>query len=188
MSKCNTHAHTHSSMDSCIYAFFHSSWTICFNFFRIIIFPFYISAKQAGMFGSSSPLLAPPPCSGLINSTAGSECQPVDSCLHVQLWTERKTYILHIRGQINSEWSRAADRIDGAPGDGLWSRFINHNPATPVRTLTPPLMSSAESHATSVVKIPPSNCCYSEPNTDRPYRPYSLICSQYLDAGSLSVR
>lgn len=37
-----------------------------------------------------------------MDATAGSVCQPVDSCLHVQLRTGRGTYVLHIRGQINS--------------------------------------------------------------------------------------
>lgn len=45
-------------------------------------------------------------------------------------------------------------------------------------------MSSAEPPATSVVKIPPSNCRNVQPIADRPD---SLTRAQYLDVGQLIV-
>lgn len=95
---------------------------------------------------------------------------------------------MHICGQINSARSRAGeDLIDGAPGDGLWSRFINHNPATPVLTLSPTLMSSVEPHAASVIEMPTSDCCPGDPRTLIHRSDRIRSCSQYVDVASLSV-
>lgn len=136
---------------------------------------------------SSVPLLSPHPCSGLINSTAWSECQPVDSCPHAQLWKQWRTYILHIRGQINSARSRAGDRIDGRTemDDGaaslitiqpllfwrwhlLWCHQQNHTPRVLLRS---PHLITAPASPILIHRI---NCT-------------SLICSQYLDVGLVSV-
>lgn len=48
-------------------------------------------------------------------------------------------------------------------------------------------MSSAEPPATSVVKIPPTNCCNAETNNDPSYRPDSFTCTQYLDVSQPNV-
>lgn len=116
----------------------------------IIILPFFtFPLEQPSVFASSSPL---PRSSSLQRADKLRRWERVSACGFMPPRAALSggggggggdTHVSHMRGQIHSERSRCEGPIDGAPGDGLGSRFINHNRGSCVPTLPPALMSLA---------------------------------------------